>query len=119
MPGGRHPILDFDDRVVAPANGFSDALDYYAQCSSAPRLGAIRTPTLIIHAKDDPWISSSAFRAVDWEMQNVSLLMPWSGGHVGFHAMGLKRAWHDEVALRLPSRRPSPQLLRAPRARNR
>ena len=39
-------ILAFDDRVVAPANGFRDALDYYAQCSSGPRLGAIRTPTL-------------------------------------------------------------------------
>ena len=94
-------ILDFDNRVVAPANGFNDALDYYAQCSSGPRLGAIRTPTLIIHAKDDPWIPSSSFRAVDWaKCKNVRLLMPWSGGHVGFHAMGLKRAWHDEVALR-------------------
>ena len=94
-------ILDFDNRVVAPANGFNDALDYYAQCSAGPRLGAIRTPTLIIHAKDDPWIPSSSFRAVDWaKCKNVRLLMPWSGGHVGFHAMGLKRAWHDEVSLR-------------------
>ena len=66
-----------------------------------PRLSAIRTPTLIIHAKDDPWTPSSSFRAVDWaKCKNVRLLMPWSGGHVGFHAMGLKRAWHDEVALR-------------------
>lgn len=94
-------ILDFDNRVVAPANGFDDALDYYAQCSAGPRLGAIRTPTLIIHAKDDPWIPSSAFRAIDWaKCKAVRLLMPWSGGHVGFHAMGLKRTWHDEVALR-------------------
>ena len=94
-------ILDFDNRVVAPANGFNDALDYYAQCSAGPRLGSIRTPTLIIHAKDDPWIPSSSFHAVDWaKCKNIRLLMPWSGGHVGFHAMGLKRAWHDEVSLR-------------------
>jgi predicted alpha/beta-fold hydrolase len=94
-------ILDFDNRVVAPANGFRDALDYYAQCSSAPRLGAIRTPTLIIHAADDPWIPSKAFHEIAWgQLRNVSLLMPWSGGHVGFHALGLKRPWHDEMALR-------------------
>ena len=94
-------ILDFDNRVVAPANGFRDALDYYAQCSSGPRLGAIRTPTLIIHAADDPWIPSKMFRDIAWgQFKSVRLLIPWSGGHVGFHALGLKRPWHDEVALR-------------------
>jgi uncharacterized protein len=100
-PDDIRSILDFDDRVVAPANGFRDALDYYAQCSSGPRLAAIRTPTLVIHAKDDPWIPSKEFREVQWgQLKNVRLLMPWSGGHVGFHALGLKRTWHDEVALR-------------------
>lgn len=100
-------ILEFDDRIVAPANGFKDALDYYAQCSAGPRLSAIRTPTLIIHAKDDPWIPVASFRSVDWnKARAVRLLMPWSGGHVGFHAFGLDRPWHDEVALRfLASRR--------------
>lgn len=94
-------ILDFDNRVVAPANGFRDALDYYTQCSAGPRLGGIRTPTLIIHAADDPWIPSKAFREIAWSrFRHVRLLMPWSGGHVGFHALGLKRPWHDEVALR-------------------
>ncbi len=94
-------IIDFDNRVVAPAHGFRDALDYYAQCSAGPRLSTIRTPTLVIHAKDDPWIPSKAFRDIDWGgLKSVRLLMPWSGGHVGFHAFGLKRPWHDEVALR-------------------
>jgi uncharacterized protein len=94
-------ILEFDDRVVAPANGFRDALDYYAQCSARPRLGAIRTATIIIHAADDPWIPSQVFREIAWgQLKNVRLLMPWSGGHVGFHALGIKRPWHDEVALR-------------------
>lgn len=95
-------ILDFDNRVVAPANGFRDAIDYYTQCSSGPQLGAIRTPTLVIHAADDPWIPSRSFREIAWErFKSVHLLMPWSGGHVGFHALGRTRPWHDEVALRL------------------
>ena len=101
-PDDIRSILDFDNRVVAPANGFRDALDYYAQCSSGPRLAAIRTPTLVIHAKDDPWIPSkaSSARSPGARCKSVRLLMPWSGGHVGFHALGLKRPWHDEVALR-------------------
>jgi len=94
-------ILEFDNRVVAPSHGFRDALDYYAQCSAGPHLGAIRTPTLVIHAADDPWIPSRTFRDIAWDQfRQVRLLMPWSGGHVGFHALGLKRPWHDEVALR-------------------
>lgn len=94
-------ILEFDNCVVAPTHGFRDALDYYAQCSSGPHLGAIRTPTLVIHAADDPWIPSRTFREIDWDrFRHVRLLMPWSGGHVGFHALGLKRPWHDEVAVR-------------------
>jgi predicted alpha/beta-fold hydrolase len=94
-------ILEFDNRVVAPAHGFRDALDYYAQCSAGAHLAAIRTPTLIIHAADDPWIPSRTFRAIAWsQFKHVRLLMPWSGGHVGFHALGLRRPWHDEVALR-------------------
>jgi predicted alpha/beta-fold hydrolase len=101
-------IIDFDDEIVAPANGFKDALEYYARCSAGPRLAAIRTPTLIVHAKDDPWIPAESFRSIDWNTaKSVRLLMPWSGGHVGFHAMGLKRTWHDEVTLRfLASRFP-------------
>jgi len=100
-PPGITSILEFDNRVVAPAHGFRDALDYYAQCSSGPHLGAIRTPTLVIHAADDPWIPSKTFRDIAWsQFKHVHLLMPWSGGHVGFHALGLGRPWHDEVALR-------------------
>ena len=94
-------ILDFDNRVVAPANGFRDALDYYAQCSSGPRLGAIRTPTLRHPRQGRSVDSVQGFREIQWgQLKSVRLLMPWSGGHVGFHALGLKRPWHDEVALR-------------------
>ena len=33
-------IYEFDDRIVAPANGFAGAEDYYAKCSASPLLGA-------------------------------------------------------------------------------
>ena len=89
-------ILDFDNRVVALNNGFKDALDYYRQSSSGPMLGAIRRPTLIIHAADDPWIPISAYQAVPWsDNPHLSPHLVPSGGHVGFHGHGLAMPWHD------------------------
>jgi len=95
-------ILDFDNRVVAPQNGFKDALDYYRQSSAGPLLGAIRRPTLIIHAGDDPWIPIAAYRGVAWSGNPhlIAKLMA-SGGHVGFHGAGLTMPWHDVALLRL------------------
>ena len=48
---------EFDDKVTAPLNGFESGEDYYAKCSSRQFLNKIRTPTLIIHAKDDPFMN--------------------------------------------------------------
>lgn len=100
VDSGIRTILDFDNRVVAPHNGFKDALDYYRRSSAAPMLGAIRRPTLVIHAADDPWIPIDAYRDIAWG-GNPMLLprLARSGGHVGFHARGLAMPWHD-AALR-------------------
>jgi predicted alpha/beta-fold hydrolase len=100
LVGDIRTILDFDNRVVAPNNGFKDAIDYYRRCSAAPMLGTIRRPTLIIHAADDPWIPISAYRAIGWSAN--PFLAPHlirSGGHVGFHARGLTIPWHDSALL--------------------
>jgi hypothetical protein len=89
-------IFDFDDRVVAPSNGFVDAADYYRQSSAKPRLGEIKRPTLMIHAGNDPWIPASMYRDLDLAAnRRLRLLLPRSGGHVGFHAWGLAQPWHD------------------------
>jgi uncharacterized protein len=89
-------IYDFDERIVAPANGFAGAEDYYAKCSAKPLLGAVRVPTLVIHARNDPWIPAASYLAVNWQ-DNPRLvpLLPRGGGHVGFHGLGSRTAWHD------------------------
>ena len=98
-------IIDFDDRVVAPANGFADAADYYRQSSSKPFLQFIRRPTLLIHAANDPWIPARIYRDVDFAAnRRLHLAMPRSGGHVGFHALGLDRPWHDLAIARFLDR---------------
>ena len=87
-------MIEYDDRVVAPANGFKNARDYYRNCSAGPMLGAVRRPTLLIHAADDPWIPAASYGAIAPNPHLMSAI-PHSGGHVGFHASGLDRPWHD------------------------
>jgi predicted alpha/beta-fold hydrolase len=100
-PSGIHTILDFDNHVVAPANGFADAADYYRQSSAKPRLSEIKRPTLLIHGGNDPWIPARIYRDLDLAgNRRLRLLMPRSGGHVGFHGWGLDRPWHDMAIAR-------------------
>jgi uncharacterized protein len=91
-------VRAFDDGFVAPRHGFADADDYYASSSALPYLARIATPTLVIHAEDDPWIPAAAYRRQDWSNPALSLLMPLSGGHVGFHGAGSAIPWHDRCA---------------------
>ncbi len=95
-----HSLYDYDDLVVAPANGFEGAEDYYASCSSGRRLGEIKTETLVIHAADDPWIPLAAYQAIDWPAlpSQLRLSLTNTGGHVGFHQAGEAIPWHDRAS---------------------
>jgi len=93
-------IYEFDDRIVATINGFAGAEDYYARTASCPLLEQIAVPTLVIHARNDPWIPVAPYLAFDWK-RNPKLvpLLPRGGGHVGFHALGHEAPWHDRCAV--------------------
>ncbi|MGO1117347.1 YheT family hydrolase [Rhodovibrionaceae bacterium A322] len=88
-------VYDLDDRVTAPWHGFRSADDYYRRSSAGARLKEIKHPTLIIHADDDPWVPVALYRSLEWWQPGhpVQLVVTRSGGHVGFHAQGHKRAW--------------------------
>jgi predicted alpha/beta-fold hydrolase len=91
-------IYDFDDGFVAPRFGYRDASDYYAQNASGRFLPAIRLPTLIVHAKDDPWIPASCYRDVDWgDAPAITPLLTDKGGHLGFHDVASATPWHDRM----------------------
>ncbi|MDJ0850582.1 MAG: alpha/beta fold hydrolase [Myxococcota bacterium] len=94
-------VYELDDRFVAPRNGWESADAYYAACMSRQFLPAIRVPTLVIHALDDPWIPGEPYTSFDWA-QNPRLLplLPRGGGHVGFHGSGDRRPWHDRCVAR-------------------
>lgn len=78
-------LRDFDDAYTGPAHGFYDGEDYYTQCSSVFVLGRITTPTLLINAQDDPYLSPLCF-PYDVAQTNpyFYLSAPKYGGHVGF-----------------------------------
>lgn len=75
-------LYEYDNVVTAPLHGFRDADDYWHRASSHHVLDDITVPTLVLNAKNDPflphvYLPQSASRA-------VTLEYPDHGGHVGF-----------------------------------
>lgn len=79
-------LREFDDRITGPIHGFAGADDYYARSSSRPFLRAIRTPTWIIQAKDDPFMTEAVIPSAGELSSAVTLELFEHGGHVGFIA---------------------------------
>lgn len=93
-------IPEFDEKFVAPVNGFKNAEDYWQQSSAISFLPKIDVPTLVIHARDDPWIPEKSYDSFDWASNpHLHLLMPDGGGHVGFHSSDHRIPWHDRCAI--------------------
>ena len=91
----------FDDRVTAPLHGFRDVHDYYGRSSSRQFLGAIRRPTLIVHAADDPFMFPDTLPTEAEMSDSVTLELASHGGHVGFIGGGLlPRYWLEDRIVR-------------------
>jgi len=75
---------DFDDIYTGPIHGFSSAADYYRQSSAKQYLKNISTPTLIIHALDDPFMSAEILPDKDEISPSIQLEVHANGGHLGF-----------------------------------
>ena len=60
------------------------AIDYYRQCSAMPMLNRIAKPTLIIHAKDDPFMDHQVIPKPESLPPQVEYQLTEHGGHVGF-----------------------------------
>ena len=73
--------------MTAPLHGFSGAADYYDRSSSMQFIEAVRVPTLLFAARDDPFIPPAALaRAVELASTNDSVTIETTerGGHVGW-----------------------------------
>lgn len=74
----------FDDQITAPLHGFSGVDDYYNRSSSRQFLKSIHCPTLIIHAKDDPFMTDESIPTQSELSKHITLELSEHGGHVGF-----------------------------------
>ncbi len=75
----------YDDAVTAPLHGFRDADDYWARSSSLRFLEGIRRPTLLISARDDPFIPASSLPLKQVESSRwLHAEFSRRGGHAGF-----------------------------------
>lgn len=91
-----HTIRDYDDSFIAPRNGFAGVDDYYARTAGARLARDIQVPTLMIHARDDPWIPASPYETLEKDCPpHIRIILTPGGGHVGFHASGHIETWHD------------------------
>lgn len=93
-------VWQFDDRFTAPAFGFRDAAEYYETQSCLRFLDAIRVPTLLIQAKDDPVIPFEVFERPELSRNPVlELRVVEHGGHLGFLSRQPPRFWPGTVVV--------------------
>ncbi len=90
-------VRDFDDTYTAPHAGFANAADYYTKCSAIRTTAKVRTPTLIIHAQDDPFVPYAPLLRPEVSANpNITTEMPTHGGHVAFVSNNSKtRFWAE------------------------
>ena len=77
-------LYEFDNLATAPLHGFCNTEDYWEQSSSKPWLKHIRVPTLVINARNDPFMPPSALPTQEEVSPAVTLAFPKEGGHAGF-----------------------------------
>jgi predicted alpha/beta-fold hydrolase len=94
-------LRDFDDHYTSVLHGFEDAEDYYQQNSSLYFLEKITIPTLIVNAKNDPFLSEQCFPISQLEKHDtVFLEIPKTGGHCGFYPKNYEEnLWSEKRAL--------------------
>jgi len=89
-------LKDFDDRYTAPIHGFKDAFHYYESCSSLYFLKDIRVPTLVVNAKNDPFLSPGCY-PTDIDNPNIRFEYIDRGGHVGFATLDQNGVYWSEL----------------------
>lgn len=77
-------LYDFDTEVTARLHGWRDAHHYWREASALPWLTHIEVPTLVINARNDPFMPGHVLPGTDQVSRAVTLEFPERGGHVGF-----------------------------------
>lgn len=113
-------FIEFDRAYTAPLAGYRTVDDYYERSSCAQFLKRIRRPTLVVHAEDDPFMTTEIIPEADALSPQVTLELAPCGGHVGFvsaDARGRPYCWleirladHFQDAFERVAKRDKPSL---------
>jgi len=74
----------FDNVVTAPLHGFRDTDDYWTRASAKRVLRSIQAPTLVLNARNDPFLPEAALPRRSEVSAAVRLDFPDEGGHAAF-----------------------------------
>ena len=77
-------MYEFDNVVTAPLHGFRDTDDYWSTATTRPLLPHIQVPTLVLNARNDPFLPAEALPSRQKCRRRWTLDQPKHGGHVGF-----------------------------------
>ncbi len=84
---GVRTVREFDERFTAPHHRFRDADDYYYRASSLRVIDRIQVPTLILSARDDPFVPAEQFSDPALAANpHITLQVTRHGGHCGYYA---------------------------------
>ncbi|HEY9461197.1 MAG TPA: alpha/beta fold hydrolase [Paralcaligenes sp.] len=77
-------LRQFDNLYTAPMHGYKNALDYWTRASSKPHLKALTVPTMVLNARNDPFIPEPSLPGSLDCSDQVLLHQPAEGGHCAF-----------------------------------
>ncbi|TKC89749.1 alpha/beta fold hydrolase [Trinickia terrae] len=77
-------MYEYDNVVTAPLHGFRDTDDYWTSATTRPLLPHVVVPTLVLNARNDPFLPSTALPSRAEVSDAIELDQPAAGGHVGF-----------------------------------
>jgi uncharacterized protein len=105
----RSNLYDIDRLFTAPFGGFKNPEDYYEQCSTFRHFEHIKTPTVILMSKDDPFIPWEPYLNAKSNPM-IDLHLNEHGGHMGYLARGATkwsyRRWLDDALKAVLQRAP-------------
>ena len=77
-------LREFDDLITSRLHGYDGVDDYYTRASSKPHLVRIAVPTLLLNARNDPFLPGTTLPDPVQLSAAVTAAFPDQGGHVGF-----------------------------------
>ncbi|MBL7760325.1 MAG: alpha/beta fold hydrolase [Sediminibacterium sp.] len=93
-------FIEFDNRYTAPLHGYVNALDFYEKASVGPFLKNLQIPSLIVQAKNDPFLLPNCMPVKDAaDNPHLFLEMPEAGGHCGFMESHKGATWAEKRAI--------------------